>query len=110
MFIKPADNVIFAEDSVEQAFLSLPESDKIKKAINRAIEDLRENIFCGESIPKKQIPHEYIKKYGISNLWWYPLPDGWRLVYSIITPSNTEIIAVIIKYFDHKTYERKFGY
>lgn len=110
MLRKPADKIIFIEDSIEQAFLSLPENDKIKKAINRAIEEFKENIFCGKNIPKKQIPREYIKKYGIDNLWWLPLPDAWRLVYSVITPSNTEITAAIVEYFDHKNYERRFGY
>ena len=107
---KKADAVIFADRKLENAFESLPENDWLKKSINKAIEKLKENIFAGENIPKKLIPKEYKNKYGIDNLWWYPLPNGWRLIYSILTPSNFEILAVILEYFDHKNYERRFNY
>jgi len=110
MFAKPADEVIFAEKDVENSFLSLPENSEIKKAIYRVIDKLKENAFCGKNIPKKQIPKEYIKKHGVDNLWWYPLPSGWRLIYFIVTPSNAEILAVILEYFNHNEYERRFKY
>ena len=91
-------------------FNALEENDWLKKALRKAIADLKENIFCGEHIKKKLIPKEYIKKYEIDNLWWYPLPNAWRLLYSIITPNNVEIIAGVIEYMDHKSYERRFNY
>ncbi|MFH1290319.1 MAG: hypothetical protein ABIH92_02825, partial [Nanoarchaeota archaeon] len=97
-------------DKMEKAFNSLDEGDWLKKAIRKAINELKSNIFCGERIPRKQIPKEYVQKYGVDNLWWYSLPDAWRLVYSVVTPSNVEILAVILEYFDHKNYERRFGY
>jgi hypothetical protein len=106
---KPAKGVIFADDKVERAFNSLPENDWLKKAINKAIFDLKENAFCGEQIKKELIPKEYVKKYNINNLLWYPLPNAWRLVYSI-TGNAVEILAIIIEYFNHKNYERRFGY
>lgn len=109
-FIKPADKVIFADDKIEDDFNSLEEDNWLKKAIRRAISNLKENAFCGERIHRKIIPKIYINKYGIDNLLWYPLPDGWRLVYSIMTPNKTELLAVIVEYFDHKNYERRFGY
>ena len=74
-----------------------------------SIEKLKENVFCGENIPKKQIPRFYIIKYNIDNVWWYPLPDGWRMIYSIIA-DKSEIIALILEYFSHKEYERRFNY
>ncbi len=110
MFKKPASGVVFALDSVENKFNSLPEGGNIKKGICRAFEDLKENAFCGKNIPKKQIPKIYIQEHKIDNLWWYPLPDGWRLVYFITTPSKTELLAVILDFFTHKEYERKFNY
>jgi len=110
MLRKPADGVVFADDKLEKAYNSLEDDDWLKKAVKKAIDNLKENIFCGERIPQKQIPKEYKTKYGIDNLWWYPLPNAWRLIYSVITPSNVEILAVILEYFDHKNYERKFRY
>jgi len=107
--IKPADGVIFAEEKTEEAFNSLSENDPLKKAIKRAIENMKQNAFCGEKIKRELIPKEYIKKYNINNLFWYQLPNAWRLVYSV-TADNVELIAIIIEYFNHKNYERKFNY
>lgn len=109
-FRKPADGVVFAEDDLESAYAYLTEKSPLKKSITKAINTLKDNVFCGEPISKKLIPKEYIRKYNINNLWWYPLTKGWRLVYSVTTPTMVEIVAVIIEYFDHKEYERRFGY
>ena len=113
-FRKPADGVSFAENELEKAFVSLVENSPLKNSIRKAIRDLKENVFYGNQIKKERIPKEYLKRYKINNLWWYPLSDAWRLVYSVVTPSNIEIIAVIIDYYNHKdyerNYERKFGY
>jgi len=110
MFRKPSDGVVFANDNLEEAFNSLAENSPLKKSIKKVISKLKENAFCGEQIPKQQIPRDYIQKYNINNLWWHPLSDAWRLVYSITNPDNVEILAVIIEYFNHKDYERKFKY
>ena len=107
--IKPADAVVFADNQLEIRFLSLPEDDWLKKALRRVIENFKYNVFCGEAIKKQLIPKEYIQKYGINNLMWYQLPNAWRLVYSIVM-NEGKIIALIIEYFDHKNYERRFSY
>ena len=109
-FFKPSDGVVFAEISLEEAYNNLAENSPLKKSIRRTIKRLKENVFCGEKISGDRVPKEYIQKYKIKNLWGYPLANGWRLVYSIVTPSNIEILAVIIEYFDHKNYERRFNY
>ena len=107
---KPATGVIFAEKDLEIAFESLAENSPLKKSIKKAIDNINKNVFCGDQIHKNLIPKEYIQKYKINNLWWYPLADNWRLVYSVVTPSKIEIVGVIIEYYNHKTYERRFGY
>lgn len=106
---KPADKVIFADEGVERHFNSLPEEDWLKKALRRAISDFKENAFCGERIKRERIPKEYIKKYYIDNLLWYPLPNAWRLVYSIFS-NEGELTAMLVEYYNHKEYERRFGY
>jgi len=108
-FSRPADSVIFIDESLENEFNALKENDWLKKIIRRAIENFKENAFIGRRIRKKQIPPEYIKKYGINNLLWYPLPNAWRLVYTIIT-NKKELIVAIVEYSDHKNYERRFNY
>jgi len=107
--IKPSE-VIFADDKVEKAFYSLDKNDEVKKFLSRAIKDIQSNAFCGIRIPKKLIPKEYIKEYQINNLWKYDLPDGWRLIYSITTPNKVEILSIVIEWFNHKDYERRFKY
>jgi len=107
--IKPS-KVIFADDNVEKEFYGLKDNDEIKDYIERAIRDIKANAFCGIQLPKRLIPKEYIQKYRIRNLWKYDLPDGWRLVYSITTPNKVEIISIILEWFNHPNYEKRFGY
>jgi Txe/YoeB family toxin of Txe-Axe toxin-antitoxin module len=102
--------VVFAEDNLQKEFDELKENEELKDYIKRAVKDLQSNAFCGIQIPKKLIPKEYVKKYQIDNLWKYDLPDGWRLVYSIMPQNKIEIISVIVEWFDHKDYERRFNY
>ncbi len=107
--IKKADGIIFAEDKIEEAFNSLSENDWLKKSLKKAIEILKYNFFSEEKIKKELIPREYIQKYGIDNLFWYKLPKGWRLIYSV-AGDDVEVLAIIMEYFDHKNYERRFKY
>ncbi len=109
-FAKPADKIKFADERTEEAFNHLSEESPLKRSIRKVIENLKGNAFCGELIKKELIPKIYIKEYGIDNLWWYPLTKGWRLVYSLTGSAEVGIIAIIIEYFDHKNYERRFGY
>ncbi|MFB6246792.1 MAG: hypothetical protein ABEI74_04345 [Candidatus Pacearchaeota archaeon] len=110
MFKKPADGVVFVDDKKESEFNSLEEDSWIKKSINKFIEDMKENVFAGEHVKKKLIPKKYLQDYGLDNIWRYQLPNGWRLIYSVVTPSKSEILAVIVEWMDHKNYERRFGY
>ena len=102
--------VVFADENLQKEFEELSENDKIKKQIKRAVGDLKINAFSGIQIPKKLIPEVYIKKYQVNNLWKYDLPDGWRLVYSIMPENKIEILSVILEWFDHKEYEQRFHY
>lgn len=102
--------VVFANDRIEKEFNKLDKNDEIRKYIKRAIEDIKQNAFCGIPIPKRLIPKEYIQKYNVRNLWKYDMLDGWRLIYTITTPNKIEILSVILEWFDHPEYERKFHY
>tara|TARA_Y100000310_G_scaffold237519_2_gene240810 strand:- start:1106 stop:1438 length:333 start_codon:yes stop_codon:yes gene_type:complete len=85
------------------------ENKELHKFILRAIRDLKKNPTCGIKIPKKLWPKEYIKKYEVSNLWKYDLPNGWRLVYTI-EHSRIKIMNIILEWFNYKDYEKKFKY
>jgi len=104
--------VVFADHRLKETFDKLKDSttedQRLHEWLNRAIDDLAEDAFCGIQIPKKQIPKEYIKKYEIDNLWKYNLPNAWRLLYSVA--KEVIIISIIIEWLDHKDYERRFRY
>jgi len=102
--------VSFADEKVKEAYeLLKKENPELHKFIERAIDDLKRNPFCGIAIQKRLIPKIYIKKYNIDNLWKYDLPGAWRLLYSV-AGDKVKIVAIILEWLDHKEYERRFGY
>jgi len=105
--------VFFAEEKVKESFQELKDSKTEDKElyswINRAIDDLSENAFCGIQISKRLIPKEYITKYGIDNLWKYNLPNAWRLLYSVGT-EGISVISIVVEWMNHKDYEKRFKY
>jgi len=105
--------VVFVDEKLHKAYLDLEkgrsEEKELALFLKRAIDDLRENPACGNKIPRAVWPREYVQKYGIDNLWNYYLPDGWRLVYTL-KGNELEIISIILEWFNHKEYEKRFGY
>lgn len=103
----------FADENVREAYYKLERGDdqerELFKLIKQALVNIEANAFCGIQIPKRLIPKEYIQKYGVSNLWKYDLPRGWRLIYSIAR-EEVIVVSLILEWFDHKGYERKFKY
>ena len=105
--------VTFGEKKIENEFEILKEGkfeDKqLYDFIDRAIKDLKSNPTCGIRIPKKLWPKEYIRKFGITNLWKYDLPSAWRLLYSIEN-QQIYVVSIVLEWLTHKEYERKFKY
>ena len=85
------------------------ESRKLHEFIERAIDDLKKMPSCGTKIPKKVWPKVYILKFKITNLWKYDLPNGWRLIYTI-DENEIRIMNIILEWFNHKNYEKRFNY
>ena len=109
-FLKMKSNIQFINEKLKNAFEKLKNEDpKMYDFIVRAFEDIKNNAFCGIQIPKKLIPKEYLKKYGVRNLWKYNLPDAWRLIYSV-EGKNLLVFSIILEWMDHKTYEKRFQY
>ncbi len=71
----------------------------------RAIADLKKDPSCGTKIQKSLWP----KEYNVTNLWKYDLPNAWRLIYTI-KEDEVMIVSLILEWFDHKGYERRFRY
>ena len=107
--MKPT-KIKFVTERLEKEFENLDENDFLKKSIKKALADLKANAFFGIQIPKRLFPKEYIEKYSLTNLWKYDLPKGWRLIYTITAENEVEIVCVILEWFNHKNYERRFRY
>ncbi len=109
--MKPVQ-VMFAEKKLAKLFEKLKngkQEDKILyNNIEKAIQHLK-NKHEGIKIQKQLWPKLYIKEYYITNLYKYDLANGWRLIYTI-QEDDILILNVILEWFDHKEYERKFKY
>jgi len=105
--------ITFAEEKVEEAYYKLEKGDESErelcKLISQALQNIEENAFCGVQVPKRLIPKEYVRKYKVNNLWKYDLPRGWRLLYSILK-EEIQVVALILEWFSHKDYEKRFKY
>jgi len=110
---KRTKKVVLANISLKKSLDKLKkgkfEDKELFKFLNRAMDDLYENPYCGIRIQTKLWPKEYVEDYKIKNLWKYDLPNAWRLIYSI-KADTVEIVSIILEWFDHKDYEKKFGY
>ncbi len=105
-----SEKVIFVDETLENSFNELSEKEPLKKALIKAIKEIKENVFCGRNVKKKLIPKELINKYKINNLWIYNLPFAWRLLYSITPSKDIKIIAALLDWMNHKDYERLFKF
>ena len=104
--------VAFADEAVQKAFDELAsgpfEEKQLHEWISRAVSNLKQNPLCGVRVPSKLWPKQYAK-YGVNNLFKLDLPKGWRLVY-FLRGNDVEIISVILEWFSHENYEKRFGY
>lgn len=106
-------SVAFMTPKIKKEWESLKEGkfeDKqLYQFIDRAIDDLKANPACGSKIEKHLWPKDYIQRYGLTNLWKYDLPNAWRLIYTIES-DEVRIVNIILEWFDHKDYEKRFHY
>lgn len=101
----------FVDSKLKKAFESLEISDKeFYEELQKALKVINKNVFCCRNVRKKLIPKKLIQKYRINNLWIYNLRNGWRLLYSVVTPNKVEVLALILDWMNHKEYERLFKF
>jgi len=90
-------------------FGALARNDKFYSEIDNVLESIKVNPQIGNRIRYERIPKCYIAAYGIPNLFRVELSRGWRLVYSLTGKQDQKTIYVL-EMFDHKDYEKRFGY
>ena len=105
--------IVFADKKLKEAFDKLKESGtedrQLYELLNRAFDDIKNDPSGFIHVPSDLIPKKYKQKYNIDNLWKYDLPNGWRLLYSL-SREKVLLLAIILEWFDHKNYERRFDY
>lgn len=103
--------VNFKNPLLKKSFDGLSEGDPLKKRIIRAIEGIKQNpLSYGRPISKNRIPKIYFDE-GFTNAFWVDLSKSWRLIYSLTSTNEIEILAIILEWFtNHKDYERRFKY
>ncbi len=110
---KRVKRVAFGDESVLQAYHELRagrfEERQLAGFLDRAISDLKENPFVGVAVPRRLWPRDYVRHFSIDNLRKYDLPNGWRLIYTL-KGSKVEIVSILLEWFAHKEYEKKFNY
>ncbi len=104
------DKLKFIDNDLEITFNNLKENDPTKKALIRALKEIKQNCYCGRNVKKRLIPKRLIDRYGINNLWIYNLPSAWRLSYSLTTSGEIRLIAVVLNWMNHKDYEKLFKF
>lgn len=90
-------------------FNSLDKQDILYKEINDALDLLKKDYAKGDKIPRDRWPKKYVKEHQIHTLFRYKLRSGWRLVYTVLGTKH-EKACTILEIFDHKQYEKRFGY
>lgn len=105
--------VRFVDERLFKAYQALEagrhEERRLAESLRAAIQQLKHDSLCGIKIPRELWPAEYVRRYGIDNLRKYNLSDGWRLIYTLVG-DEVEIISVLLEWFDHKGYAKRFGY
>lgn len=92
---------------MENKFDGLSENDPIKKALLKAIKEIKENPFSGRIVKKKLIPKKFII---YKNLMIYNLPSAWRMLYTVSAEGEVDILSIILDWMNHKDYEDVFGF
>ena len=102
--------IIFIDEELENTFEKLDNTDPIKKALINAIKSLKQDPFVGRNVKKKLSPKKLIDRYGLNNLRIYNLPNAWRMLYTLTSSGDIELIAVVLDWMNHKDYERLFKF
>lgn len=100
---------VFLERKVNQIYSSLSEEDDFKKAIDKGLDALKEDMFAGEMIRKSLIPKYYIREFGVNNLYRLKLNKKRRCCYTIVADQEGFKAIVLEVFPDHKSYSRRFG-
>ncbi|MFQ5406216.1 MAG: type II toxin-antitoxin system RelE/ParE family toxin [Candidatus Micrarchaeia archaeon] len=79
------------------------------KKLDKAIDKLKYNFKAGKHVPKNMLPPFYVINFGVENLWKLNIDNNYRLIYTI-RGTEVEVMSVLLEFFDHNKYNKRFGY
>lgn len=101
---------MFLSEELQDYLKGLGPSHKFNKWIEGMKSVLKENMIAGECIRKKQIPGQYVKRYGVNNLYRYEHPEGYRSCYTLTEHGDLGVCPMILDVKTHDEYNKIFGY
>jgi len=101
---------VFLSEELQDYLKGLAQSHKFNKWIEGMKSVLKENMIAGECIRKKQIPGQYVKRYGVNNLYRYEHPEGYRSCYTLTEHGDLGVCPMILDVKTHDEYNKIFGY
>lgn len=103
-------NIVTGSEEFKKYLRALPESNEIRKKIEKLIDELLMNPSAGEQLQRKLWPRDYTKR-GLENVFRYEVDKSMRETYTVRRIDNQNREVRIIDFFrTHKEYERKFHY
>lgn len=97
-----------------EATAKVQRGEEAKKAQQRAKEVKRlealfpRKPFLGRNVPKKLVPKRFTAM-GVSNLFRNDLPDGWRLLHTVVEIDGVQAVIELAA-MAHDEYDDLFGY
>jgi hypothetical protein len=85
------------------------EGDELRKSVDSCLNELKADAQTGIKILRNLWPGDYVKNYGITNLYKCNLAGAQRLLYTIYVESGG-VKVLAIDFMPHREYEKLFGY
>ena len=104
---------VLASQEVIEFLRLLGPKDKRRRWADEMMDTLKGNMYCGNKVPKDRIPLPLRKKHEINHLYRYPLPEGYRGLYTILDDefnNRKGLSVVILEIADHNKYSELLGY
>jgi hypothetical protein len=90
-------------------FNRLDKNAALYKKVQETIKNLKNDRIVGIRIKLSQVPSHYVRKHDVNAVFKVDLPGAWRLIYGILV-IHDEKKALLMELFDHKSYNKRFGY
>jgi hypothetical protein len=108
--VRQPSPAVFRSRELAEFLETLNPSSKLGRWLENMEIVLKEHMYAGEPIKKRQIPPHYVERYGVNNLYRYAHPEGYRSCYTVFYEEGIGVCPHILDLLSHEEYDRIFGY